>query len=1165
MLINAFKFSGTYLFWILSFAYEQEIIMKKTFYFFPSLILFLLLTNNSFAQYTATWTLLSASGNNVTVTGVQAANVSASAMIPGSAFASGTHNSDGFKCTYTTAWPTVPTDGMQLDFPLSPVTGNNLFVTGLTLTAKTSGSSGSNILSIAYQMDGTGAWTTLGSPLEAPSGGTTNLSLGTVSAQFIDGHTYVLRIYAYAKGTGTTSSRNLYIKNVVFSGTTESSNTPKINLSVSSLTSFGNVQAGSISDVKSYTVSGTRLTDNILISAQQGFQMSTDSSNFSGTITLVQTGGEVSSTKIYVRFAPATPGGKLTGTITHSSSGALTKDLAVEGVALYNEPTISSNVSFGTITGNSIVVNVSGGNGKSRIIVAHADTPVSWAPVDGTSIIGESEDFSAATDQGNGNKVVFNLPDSVSRTVTVTGLDVATTYYFTVYEYNGSAGSENYLTVSPGSGNATTLTVAEIFATPTLIKFGNVLIGTTSAEKTYSLSAKYLTPDAGSITVNCPAYFEISTTSGSGFGSSLTIPYSSGTLSAINIYIRFNPTSIFDYAGIISNSGGGASSVSVSVSGFGRDSSSFITKAIYVSPDGNDVTGTGSIDKPYRTVYNGGLKLTNGYTLVLRGGLYYQDSLVLRDKNLTNIAVINYPGEHPIINGSAGYDIIILYCNNSLIKGIEVTKAVHNAILILGHNNRIEFCQFHDGGDSGLKIGSHYETAFPRNNLVINCDSYRNYDTRGNGGNADGFSAKWNIGSGNRFVGCRSWENSDDGWDLWQADSTVIMDSCWCFRNGHDVFNVGSAGNGNGFKIGGAPVCVPHIMRNCISFDNSGASGGKGFDQNSNFAGHTILNCISFGNSYLDFNFYKPSTNGTLVAKNNIQFRGTTSPYIKFVDGDVENNSWKAFTWQTGYTWAGFTVTDNDFQSVDTTLALAPRQADGSLTNTFLLRLKGTSQLINKGLDVGIPYAGSAPDLGPFEYIQTNLSLTALIQGFTNSVTGQMIPDTVACVIKNDIAPFPTVDSVKVSLNVNGQGTATYYQLSLNKNYYIQIKHRNALETWSNPVAFTNSTPSYDFTTSPSQAYGNNLIQVGSKWCIYSGDVNHDGLVDLSDLIAIDNDNANYVTGHVITDITGDGLVDLSDLVITDNNNALYVNKILPAGADRTTVKSNYRINNGSK
>ena len=286
---------------------------------------------------------------------------------------------------------------------------------------------------------------------------------------------------------------------------------------------------------------------------------------------------------------------------------------------------------------------------------------------------------------------------------------------------------------------------------------------------------------------------------------------------------------------------------------------------------------------------------------------------------------------------------------------------------LLGNNNIVENCRFINCGDSGFKLGAHLESIFPANNSIINCDAFWNYDTRGNGGNADGFAAKWNIGSGNRFAHCRSWENSDDGWDLWQADSTVIMDSCWCWRNGN-YHLTSAAGNGNGFKIGGAPVCVPHIMRNCISFDNKGDSGGKGFDQNSNFAGHTMLNCLAWGNSYLDYNFYKVSTNGTLTCKNSIQYKGTTSPYIKFVDGVVQNNTWAALKFQTGYTWTGVTVTDADFVSADTSLAGKPRNDDGSLPVIDLYRLKSTSGLIDKGQDVGIPFYGSTPDIGPFEY-----------------------------------------------------------------------------------------------------------------------------------------------------------------------------------------------------
>jgi hypothetical protein len=92
------------------------------------------------------------------------------------------------------------------------------------------------------------------------------------------------------------------------------------------------------------------------------------------------------------------------------------------------------------------------------------------------------------------------------------------------------------------------------------------------------------------------------------------------------------------------------------------------------------------------------------------------------------------------------------------------------------------------------------------------------------------------------------------------------------------------------------------------------------------------------------------------------------------------------------------------------------------------------------------------------------------------------------------------------------------------------------------------SASSFDFTISKSQAYGNNLLLKGSKYCIYSGDVTHDGTVDLSDLISVDNDNTNFVTGYTNSDLNGDGTVDLSDLIITDNNNALFVSRIVPSG-----------------
>jgi hypothetical protein len=118
-------------------------------------------------------------------------------------------------------------------------------------------------------------------------------------------------------------------------------------------------------------------------------------------------------------------------------------------------------------------------------------------------------------------------------------------------------------------------------------------------------------------------------------------------------------------------------------------------------------------------------------------------------------------------------------------------------------------------------------------------------------------------------------------------------------------------------------------------------------------------------------------------------------------------------------------------------------------------------------------------------------------------------------------------------------------------NYYIVIKYINSIETWSKSggVSFTTSTVSYDFTSAQSQAYGNNLVLKGTKWCIYSGDINQDGIVDSGDILCIDNDNSKY-TFHVVNDLNVDDIIDSSDLSLVAGNYYNYIGKILPKGAN---------------
>jgi hypothetical protein len=172
------------------------------------------------------------------------------------------------------------------------------------------------------------------------------------------------------------------------------------------------------------------------------------------------------------------------------------------------------------------------------------------------------------------------------------------------------------------------------------------------------------------------------------------------------------------------------------------------------------------------------------------------------------------------------------------------------------------------------------------------------------------------------------------------------------------------------------------------------------------------------------------------------------------------------------------------------------------------------------------------------------ISITALISGLFNGTT--MVPDSVTIELHSASFPYPLISSSKNLLDSNGKGVFYFSNGVSGTPYYLALKHRNAIETWS---AFPVNVSTYDFTSANSQSFGNNQVLKGSKWCIYSGDINQDGLVSLPDLIAVDNDNGNYTTGYTSTDVTGDNQVTLGDLIIVDNYNADYVCKILPSGA----------------
>lgn len=420
----------------------------------------------------------------------------------------------------------------------------------------------------------------------------------------------------------------------------------------------------------------------------------------------------------------------------------------------------------------------------------------------------------------------------------------------------------------------------------------------------------------------------------------------------------------------------------------------------YVAPNGND-TNAGTKDKPVETVKRAQELASSGDTVYIRGGIYTmrEDQIAsykrayayVTELDKNGISYLAYPNEIPIFDYKnvkpLNKRVVAFLVNGDTIhiKGIEVigvqvtiiTHTQSECFEVLGSHNTLEQLKLHDGMAIGVYMLS------GSNNLILNCDAYNNWDSvseGAKGGNTDGFGAHLKKGSVNNiFRGCRSWFNSDDGFDLINNAEAVVIENCWAFYNGYTSDFV-SRGDGNGFKAGGyAKGRKPYddvvanytpIPRNTIRFCLAVGNKQAGFYANHHLEGnywhnntayknrvnYDMLNCLALNPT--DFGTDGPGWNHEMV--NNIGFAAKVK--------ELANIDKSRCILKTNYfDLSNTAVTSSDFLSLDEALLTAPRQADGSLPNTPFLKLAPASKLINSGTDIGFSFKGTAPDLGCFE------------------------------------------------------------------------------------------------------------------------------------------------------------------------------------------------------
>lgn len=402
----------------------------------------------------------------------------------------------------------------------------------------------------------------------------------------------------------------------------------------------------------------------------------------------------------------------------------------------------------------------------------------------------------------------------------------------------------------------------------------------------------------------------------------------------------------------------------------------------YIAPNGDDSRTQAqaqNIATPWKSLDKAWTVLVAGDIVYCRGGTYNMSGQhTYSNKNGTSantIKIWNYPGEAPVFDWqnavATSGTLLFQFTNVSWIhiKGLRATniqQMTSGAFYCYGfifngnvNNCILENCSADHIGGTGIAVKQGNSTG----NQIINCDSWFNddpTDVQGAHENANGYELGTNTAGTLLVRGCRAWWNADDGFDGFGGSNTITFDNCWSFWNGFIPGTFTSAGDGMGFKIGPSGVSSPsttvRTLTNCLAFDNN----TFGFDYNNNANQYKceLYNNTAYHNGNVGF-FFGGSTVAS-VFRNNLAYAqqsgGGQSGALG--SGSVQsNNSWNG----------GVTVNDADFLSISSTGMNGARQASGALPVLNFMRLASTSDLIDKGVNVGLPFNGTAPDLGCFE------------------------------------------------------------------------------------------------------------------------------------------------------------------------------------------------------
>lgn len=311
---------------------------------------------------------------------------------------------------------------------------------------------------------------------------------------------------------------------------------PYISTSKSSI-AFGSVEVGN-SSVNNYILTCTNLSTDATVTAPTGYQVSlSSSSGFATSMQVPESGGNITRT-IYVKFTPTTAT-SYSGNVTNVSSGATTVNVAVSGTGNVAAEMIvnPTSLAFGNVTiGNSDIKSyvLTGSNLTNDVSISIPDKYTASTTIDGTYSV---------------NLTIPETGGSINQTIYIKYTPTATATSTGNIRHTSSGATTKYVAVS-GTGVQATLAISE-----TLFQFGDVIVGSSSDEESYTLTGSNLYEDV-IISISSAQGYEISLTSGSGFTTDLVVPETGGSVNQ-TIYARFSPESTGYLSKNIQNSSSG--------------------------------------------------------------------------------------------------------------------------------------------------------------------------------------------------------------------------------------------------------------------------------------------------------------------------------------------------------------------------------------------------------------------------------------------------------------------------------------------------------------------------------------------------------------------------------------------------------------------------------